>query len=174
MNLNERIKRLCCRQCDWQRIYGPEEMLGHLRASGRFRRDACPDPDIVVELFLAGRINSIVRSMWQLGSRMQGDRRWFSMTGAMHESARSVRSRFPPKGWRYFPTRNVVHSAKTRQICIPKPNTAIIAEASCGCASQEPADWLLTRWYVLTVVRNNGSIAFRIGFADLPKVECQS
>jgi DNA-directed RNA polymerase subunit M/transcription elongation factor TFIIS len=51
MKLSERLKTLSCEACGERKIVGPEEMLACLRAAGKLRRDASPDPNLVLELF---------------------------------------------------------------------------------------------------------------------------
>lgn len=51
MNLADRLRRLRCLDCDSCRVIGPEEMLAQLRGWGMLRRDAKPDPKIILELF---------------------------------------------------------------------------------------------------------------------------
>jgi predicted RNA-binding Zn-ribbon protein involved in translation (DUF1610 family) len=50
MNLNERLRRVRCNACSWQRVWGPEEMQQQLRAQGQLRRAPKPEPDLVLAL----------------------------------------------------------------------------------------------------------------------------
>ncbi len=52
MNSALRLKSITCTSCDDRRIVGSEEMAKRLRASGKLRRDAKPDSQLVLELFL--------------------------------------------------------------------------------------------------------------------------
>ena len=51
MNLASRLRRLRCPSCDSQKVIGPPEMLAQLRALGMLRRDAKPDPSVILELY---------------------------------------------------------------------------------------------------------------------------
>ena len=51
MNLSNRLRRIVCSECESSRVFGPEEMLTHLRGAGMLRRDAKPLFEIVIELF---------------------------------------------------------------------------------------------------------------------------
>jgi predicted RNA-binding Zn-ribbon protein involved in translation (DUF1610 family) len=50
MNLNERLRRIRCSECGWQRVWGPEEMQQQLRAHGQLKRATNPEPELVREL----------------------------------------------------------------------------------------------------------------------------
>ena len=50
MNLGEHLRRATCTECGWYSVWGPEEMAQQLRQQGKLRREAKPDPAVVLEL----------------------------------------------------------------------------------------------------------------------------
>ena len=52
MNLSEYLRRVHCTACDWQAVWGPEQMLDGLRELQILRREKQPDPQTIV---LSGR-----------------------------------------------------------------------------------------------------------------------
>src|SRR5690606_37867662 len=50
-NLPEVLRRVRCRACHWQGVWGPEEMLQALRQRGTLRRERNPELTLIVQLF---------------------------------------------------------------------------------------------------------------------------
>jgi predicted RNA-binding Zn-ribbon protein involved in translation (DUF1610 family) len=50
MKLPEVLRRVRCPTCNWQAVWGPEEMLQALRQRGAMRREKEPDLELLVHL----------------------------------------------------------------------------------------------------------------------------